>query len=96
MLRKLICILWQIAALYYMKLLHFWGEELFEIKFKFEWKKKMSSEISFFSKISWHNPAKVSFMYQQLIATVDIFLKVPTTYFKNSYFDTKISNYLQK
>ena len=35
-------------------------------------------------------------MYQQLIATVDIFLKVRTTYFKNSYFDTKISNYLQK
>ena len=78
-----------------MKLLHLWGEdEPFEIKF--EWKKKMSSEISFFSKISWNNPAKVSFMYQQLIATVDIFFKVPTTYFINSYFDTKISNYLQK
>ena len=62
---------------------------------------KMPTEI-FCSKIYWQNSAKASFMYQQWTATVLIFLKITTTdyvvffseyIFKNSYFDTSISNY---
>ena len=54
-----------------------------------------------FFKICWPNPAKVSVMYRQWTATVHIFLRFQLrglrfkTYFKNIYFDTKISNYLQ-
>ena len=47
---------------------------------EFRWKQaatKLSSEISFSSKIASHNPAKASFMYEQWIPTVDIFFKGP-------------------
>ena len=54
-------------------------------------------------KLYWKNPAKASFIYQQWTVIVHIFLKVSTTdslvffleHFKNSYFDTSISNYLK-
>ena len=63
---------------------------------------KIPSEI-ICSKICWQNSAKACFMCQQWTATVLIFLKGSNCrlsgllfriYFKNSYFDTSISNNL--
>ena len=51
LLTGLLCVPRQIAAWYYMKLLHVWrGDELFEVNFEFKWKQpatKMSSKIFF-------------------------------------------------
>ena len=77
---------WEIAGWYYMKLLHLWrGDELFKINFEFEWKQKMSSRYIFLNLLT----KSCIFLRFQLCGLLF------KTYFKNIYFDTKISNYLQ-
>ena len=51
LLTRLVCIPWQMAAWYYMKLLSLWrGYEIFKISFEFKWKPpatKISSDFFF-------------------------------------------------
>ena len=88
-----------------MKTLHLWrGDELFEIKFQFKWKQpatKISSEIFFFKNLLKNSCKKILYVSAVNFYLTYIFKRsnyrffglLFKTYFKNSYFDTSISNY---